>query len=69
MKVELQSYMVDVVREDCLVEIQTGNFTSIERKLTALVPNDPLCLFYPIPVEKRPLKYPQEGGGGARLAQ
>lgn len=61
---ELQGYVVDVVREDGLVEIQTGNFASIKGKLAALVPNYPLRLVYPIPVEKWLLKYPQEGGGG-----
>ncbi len=64
LEVEIQGYVVDVVREDGLVEIQTGNFASIKRKLTALVPNYPLRLVYPIPVEKWLLKYPQEGGEG-----
>lgn len=65
LEVELQGYVVDVVREDGLVEIQTGNFASINGKLAALVPNYPLRLVYTIPVEKWLLKYPQEGGGGA----
>jgi hypothetical protein len=63
-EVAIQGYVVDVVREEGLVEIQTGNFASIRHKLAALVENYPLKLVYPISTEKWLLKYPQEDGGG-----
>jgi hypothetical protein len=63
-EVEILGYIVDVVREDGLVEIQTGNFTSIKHKLAALVENYPLKLVYPISTEKWLLKYPDKEAKG-----
>ncbi|MDY6874081.1 MAG: hypothetical protein SVR81_08975 [Chloroflexota bacterium] len=63
-EVKIQGYVVDVVREDGLVEIQTGNFTSIKHKLAALVQYYPLKLVYPIATEKWLLKYPDKDGKG-----
>jgi hypothetical protein len=59
----VDGYHVDVVRDGTLIEIQTGNFSAIKRKLGDLVPHHPLRLVYPIAVEKWILKYGGEGGG------
>ncbi|MDJ0781845.1 MAG: hypothetical protein QNJ22_07720 [Desulfosarcinaceae bacterium] len=55
-EVSVDGYIVDIVREDLLVEIQTGNFAAIKTKLAALVRHHPLRLIYPIAREKWILK-------------
>jgi len=62
-EVELDGYVIDIVRTDTLIEIQTGNFSAIKAKLNALVPEHSLRLIYPIAKEKWILKLPQEPGG------
>ena len=44
--------MIDIVRDDLLIEIQTGNFASIKSKLTNLVNSHQVRLIYPIVQEK-----------------
>src|SRR5690349_1237143 len=44
--------IIDIVRGDLLIEIQTGNFTGIKRKLNRLIGNHPIRLIYPIAREK-----------------
>ena len=51
-EVEVDEYLVDIVRGDTLIEIQTGNFTSMKRKLLKLVPRHRVRLVHPIPREK-----------------
>jgi hypothetical protein len=60
-EVLVDGYHVDVVRDGVLIEIQTGNFSAIKRKMGDLVPHHPLRLVYPIAVEKWILKYGKEG--------
>ena len=67
-EVLVDGYHVDVVRDGVLIEIQTGNFSAIKRKLGHLVPHHPLRLVYPIAVEKWILKYSQEGGKGSQTS-
>ncbi len=43
---------IDIVRGDLLIEIQTGNFSAIKRKLHKLVGKHPVRLVYPVPFEK-----------------
>lgn len=61
-EVLVDGYHVDVVRDGVLIEIQTGNFSAIKRKMRHLVAHHPLRLVYPIAVEKWILKYGQEVG-------
>ena len=56
-----RSYVIDIVQDDLLIEIQTGNFSSIKRKLHDLVKCHPVRLIYPIAVEKWLLKLPKQG--------
>jgi len=51
-EVYVDGYQIDVVRGDLLVEVQTGNFTHLKGKLAGLLPNHPLLLVHPIPLEK-----------------
>jgi hypothetical protein len=44
-----------------LIEIQTGNFSAIKRKLGQLTESHPVRLVYPIAVEKWILKQPKPG--------
>jgi hypothetical protein len=45
-------YIVDVVRADCWLEIQTGHVTQVKRKLADLVAQHPVRLVLPVTVEK-----------------
>jgi hypothetical protein len=49
---EVDGFVIDIVRGDKLLEIQTGNFANMKRKLTALLENHVVHLIYPVPKEK-----------------
>jgi hypothetical protein len=51
-EVAVGGYVIDIVRDDLLIEIQTGNFSSIKSKLTNLVDSHHVRLIYPIAQEK-----------------
>lgn len=57
----VDGYIIDLVRGDLLVEIQTGSVNKLKRKLAALVESHPVRLVYPIPLEKWILTLPGEG--------
>jgi len=52
LEVPVDRFIVDIVRGDLLIEIQTRNFAAIRRKLEKLVVHHPVRLVYPIPSEK-----------------
>lgn len=62
-EVDIEGYIVDIVRGTELIEIQTGNFSSIKSKVRTLAREHPLRLVYPIPYEKWLLKLPKQEGG------
>jgi hypothetical protein len=62
-EVPVDGYVVDIVRDDLLIEIQTGNFSTIKEKVVDLVSRHRLRLVYPIAREKWLLKLPREKGG------
>lgn len=51
-EVMVDRFVIDIVRDDLLIEIQTGNFSSIKSKLTNLVRYHRVRLVYPIVQEK-----------------
>ena len=51
-EVPVDGFVIDIVRDDLLVEIQTGSIASIKSKLMALVRSHPIRLVYPIAQEK-----------------
>jgi hypothetical protein len=51
-EVPVDGFVIDIVRGDLLVEIQTRNFRTIKRKLEKLAAHHPVRLVYPIPCEK-----------------
>jgi hypothetical protein len=52
LEVTVDGFVIDIVRDDLLIEIQTCNFPSIKSKLTDLVRCHRVRLVYPIDQEK-----------------
>lgn len=52
LEVPVDGFVIDIVRDDLLIEIQTRNFSSIKSKLTNLVRYHRVRLVYPIIQEK-----------------
>lgn len=48
----VDGYIIDLVRGNLLIEIQTGSFSPLKRKLTRLCESHPVRLVYPIAIEK-----------------
>lgn len=48
-EVPVDGYYIDLVRGDLLIEIQTGNFSGIRKKLLNLLPLYQVRLVYPLP--------------------
>lgn len=52
LEVKVDDFVVDMVRGDLLIEIQTANFSAIRPKLLRLLDEHRVRLVYPIPKEK-----------------
>jgi hypothetical protein len=65
LEVPIDGYLVDIVRERLLIEIQTRNFYAIKNKLAALIERHPVRLVYPIAKEKWILKLQDEEDKGS----
>lgn len=65
-EVPVDGYLVDIVRGDLLVEIQTGSFSSMRRKLRALTLSHRVRLVYPVARERWIVKRPGRGQAGNR---
>ena len=52
LETEVDGYFVDIVRGDDLIEIQTGNFTAIRRKLAHLLKAHAVHVVHPVAAEK-----------------
>lgn len=61
-EVPVDGFVIDIVRDDLLIEIQTGNFASIKAKLTNLVRSHRVRLIYPIVQEKWIVRSATRGG-------
>ena len=64
-EVPVDGYVIDIVRDDLLVEIQSRNFSAIKVKLKNLLHDHRLRLVYPIAGEKWIVKLPRENGDSA----
>ncbi len=62
-EVPVDGYAIDIVRGDLLIEIQTGGFSSIRRKLERLLHDHRVRLVHPLPVEKWIVKRPKKKRG------
>ncbi|MFN8595092.1 MAG: hypothetical protein U0559_02785 [Anaerolineae bacterium] len=52
LEVEVAGYVVDILRADEIVEIQTHNFAALKRKLPQLLESHRVRLVHPLPIEK-----------------
>jgi hypothetical protein len=62
LKVPVDGFVIDIVRDDLLIEIQTGNFSAIKSKLYRLTRTHQVRLIYPIVQEKWIVRLPVNGG-------
>lgn len=63
-EVTVGGFVIDIVRDDLLIEIQTGNFASIKAKLTRLVDSHQVRLIYPIAQERWIVRSSSDRNGG-----
>jgi len=63
----VEGYVIDILRGNTLIEIQTRNFAQIRRKLDRLAENHPVRLVYPIALEKWIIR--QEAGDGYPISR
>jgi hypothetical protein len=61
-EVSIDGYLVDIVRDNLLIEIQTRNFNALKDKLSNLLERHPVRLVHPIAREKWILRLPGAGG-------
>ena len=59
---KVSGYVVDVATPEGIVEIQTGGFSGMRKKLTALLEDHPVRLVHPLAAETTISLYDQEGG-------
>lgn len=60
LEVPVDEYIVDIVRGDLLIEIQTRNFSALKKKLNTLTRDHAVRLVHPIAKEKWILRLPSE---------
>ena len=56
-EVDVDGSIIDIVRDDMLIEIQTGNFSALKRKLTTLLEAHTVRVVHPIPLERFIVKF------------
>ena len=61
-EVAVDGFVIDIVRDNQLLEIQTGNFAAIKSKLTKLASSHPIRIIYPIAQEKWIVKLSKDEG-------
>ena len=62
-EVALDGYIVDILRGDLIIEIQTANFSAIARKMRDLVSRHRVRLVYPVPRDLWLVKLPLNTSG------
>jgi len=60
-EVPIDGFVIDLVRDDLLIEIQTRGFSAMRRKLDRLLDSHAIRVVYPVPAEKWIVKL-DEGG-------
>src|SRR5919205_2984155 len=63
-EVPVDGFVIDIVRDDLLIEIQTRNFSSIKSKLNKLARSHRVRLIYPIVHEKWIVRLATDNGHG-----
>ena len=64
-EVPVDGFVIDIVRNNLLLEIQTGSFASIKSKLAKLVRSHQIRLIYPIAQEKWIVRLAKDDGRAA----
>ena len=59
LEVPVDGYIVDVVRDGLLIEVQTASFSSVKKKLSALLKSHQVLLVYPVPQRTWIVKAPK----------
>ncbi len=57
----VKGFVVDLKKDKKIIEIQTGNFSSLKKKFKLLLPDYKIHLVYPIPKEKRLIRLDSDG--------
>jgi hypothetical protein len=57
----VDGYVIDLVRGETLIEIQTGGFAPLRRKLDRLLDNHPVRLVVPVALERRIVRLSRDG--------
>lgn len=52
LEIDVDGFLIDIVRDDLLIEIQTRNFSAMKRKLASLTEHHRVRLVHPIAAEK-----------------
>lgn len=65
LEVPVAGYVVDIVRDGTLIEIQTGHFGALRAKLRDLLPAHTVRLVYPIAQTKWIVKLPRNDNGSS----
>lgn len=60
-EIKVDGYVIDLVRGDLLIEIQTRSFSALRRKLTRLTESHPVRLLHPIAQERWIVKLDADG--------
>ena len=63
LEVKVDGFVIDIVRGELLIEIQTTSLASLKRKLLTLTDSHRVRLVYPIPREKWIIKLAKDGQG------
>jgi len=62
LEVAVDGFVIDIIQDELLVEIQTANFSGIRGKIRQLTKQYPLRLVYPVAQEKWIVKIPKADG-------
>lgn len=57
----LGNYVIDILRGETCIEVQTGNFANTKRKLTELLQTHTVRLVYPVSAERHILRLSMDG--------
>lgn len=63
----VDGHIIDLVRDPLLIEIQTGNFSNLKKKLLTLLPNHRVHIVYPLPETRWITKL--DGSGSRQISR
>jgi hypothetical protein len=63
LEIAVDGFVIDIVRKNLLLEIQTANFVSVKKKMNNLALSHRIRLIYPLAREKWIVKLPKDASG------